>query len=168
MKIAIISDSHDNLANLKKVISFIEKGGVKILIHCGDITTLQTLRKAFLKFKGEVNIVFGNADKAHLDIENLPKKEFKNIKFWGDLGELKIDGKKIAFLHSPKRAYFLAKSQKYDIVFYGHLHKAWIKNVGKTKLVNPGELAGVFFKPTFAIYNTKTDKIELKILGKLK
>jgi predicted phosphodiesterase len=35
-------------------------------------------------------------------------------------------------------------------------------------LVNPGNLAGMFYKATFAIYETKTDKLELKILETLR
>ena len=36
--------------------------------------------------------------------------------------------------------------------------------VGKTKLLNPGTVAGMFQKATFAIYDTKTDKAELILL----
>jgi hypothetical protein len=34
-------------------------------------------------------------------------------------------------------------------------------------MINPGELAGQFYKPTFALYDTETNSIELKILEKL-
>jgi len=166
MKIAIISDSHDNLANLRKAISFIGKEKIKTIIHCGDVTNLDTLKEILSLFEGKIYLALGNAD--NTELRDFSFQKIKNLKIFKDFGELKIDGKKIAFLHSPRKAYFLAKSQKYDIVFYGHLHKVWIKNVGKTKLVNPGELAGMFFKPTFAIYDTKTGKLELKILEKLK
>ena len=166
MKIAIISDTHDNLANLKKAVSFIEKEKIKTIIHCGDVTNLDTLKKIFSLFEGKIYLALGNADNG--DLRNFPFQKIKNLKIFKEFGELKIDKKKIAFCHFPKEAYLLAKNQRYDIVFYGHLHKVWIKNVGKTKLVNPGELAGMFFKPTFTIYDLKTGKLELKILEKLK
>jgi hypothetical protein len=34
-------------------------------------------------------------------------------------------------------------------------------------MVNPGELAGQFYKPTFAVYDTDTSLLELKILEKI-
>ena len=37
MKIAIISDSHDNWPNILTALKFIEKRGIDLIIHCGDI-----------------------------------------------------------------------------------------------------------------------------------
>jgi len=77
------------------------------------------------------------------------------------------DGKKIAFVHYPDKAEELAKTGKYDLIFYGHDHKPWEKLVGQTKMLNPGTLAGMFSKPTFAIYDTATDKAQLILLEKI-
>jgi predicted phosphodiesterase len=35
-------------------------------------------------------------------------------------------------------------------------------------LANPGSLAGIFYKATFAILDTRSKKLELKILEKIK
>lgn len=75
--------------------------------------------------------------------------------------------RKIAFCHFPEIAKELVRRQKYDIVFYGHTHKPWLKKIGKTRLVNPGNIAGMFYKSTFATYDTKTDKLELKIIEQI-
>ena len=167
MKIAIISDTHDNLANLKKAISFIKEEKIEIIIHCGDICAPGTLKEAFKDFPGKAHIVFGNVDGDRFTITKIAFEELPHVKIWGDLGEIEIDDKKIAFCHFPEFAKELASSQKYDLVFYGHTHKPWEEKINKTKLVNPGNLAGLFYKATFAIYDTKTDKLELKILEKL-
>ena len=53
MKIAIISDTHDNLANFKKAISLIKKEKIKILIHCGDIFEPETIKEALKDFPGK-------------------------------------------------------------------------------------------------------------------
>ncbi len=180
MKIAIISDTHDNLANLKKAASWIIKEKIKILIHCGDIFKLETLKEGLKEYRGKIYIIFSKAD---ADFSRIPEDSFKNLpksKIWEELGQIKLDKKKIAFCHFPEIGKDLAKTQKYDLVFYGHTHKPWEekigafdklstnpepgRRVGKTRLVNPGNLAGIFYKPTFAIYDTKTDKLELKIL----
>ena len=50
MKIAIISDTHDNLANLKKAIDWIKKEKIKIVIHCGDIFKPETIKEILKRF----------------------------------------------------------------------------------------------------------------------
>ena len=181
MKIAIISDTHDNLANFKKAISLIKKEKIKILIHCGDIFEPETIKEALKDFSRKAHFVLSDFDEDYF--KNLEKdyfKDFPNLKIWREFGEIEI-GKKtttrpppspssprrgplIAFCHSPKTAFKLAFSQKYDIVFYGHLHKPWEARIKKTKLVNPGNIAGLFFRASFAIYDTESNELELKIL----
>jgi uncharacterized protein len=70
-------------------------------------------------------------------------------------------------VHYPEIAKKLAESGNYDAVFYGHTHRPWEETIGSCRLVNPGELAGQRYKPCFAIYDTETDKLELKILEKM-
>ena len=41
------------------------------------------------------------------------------------------------------------------------------KLIGKTHLLNPGTLAGMFNKATFAVYDTVTDKAKLILLEKI-
>jgi hypothetical protein len=167
MEIAIISDTHDNLATLKKAIDWIKKEKIKTIIHCGDIFKPETIKEGLKGFEGKIHIIFSPADAS---FSKIPKDSFKNIKgarIYSEFGKLKIGGKIIAFTHFPEIARDLTNTQKYDMVFYGHTHKPWEEKLGKTRLVNPGNLAGIFYKPTFAIYDTKTDKLELKILEKL-
>lgn len=161
MKIAIISDTHDNLANLKKAISWIKKERINVLIHCGDIFKPETLEEGLKEYQGKIYIIFSKAD---ADFSKIPENSFKNLpksKAWEELGQIKLGKKKIAFCHFPEIGRDLANSQKYDLVFYGHTHKPWEEKIGKTKLVNPGNIAGLFYRPTFAIYDVKTNKLEL-------
>lgn len=171
MKIAIISDTHDNLANTKKAVAWIKNEKIRIIIHCGDIFKPETIREIQNIFKGKMHIIFSPADASFSDIPGDSFEKFKQVKVWSDFGEIKIDKKKIAFCHFPEIAEDLAKRQEHDFVFYGHTHKPWIRTLrrgsGQVKLVNPGNLAGIFYKATFAVYDSKTDKLELKILEKL-
>lgn len=170
MKIAIISDTHDNLANLEKTISFLNKEKINILLHCGDVTSIETLEKILKIFSGKFYLVMGNGDNYHSLEDNISslQKEYLSILEWEKkIKEVKISHLNIAFTHFPPWAKNLAQSQKYDIVFYGHTHCPNQQKIGKTQLVNPGNLAGLFFKATFAIYDTKINKLELKILEKL-
>jgi putative phosphoesterase len=153
MKIAIVSDTHDNVANFNKAIDFLNKEKIEVMLHCGDICNQQTIDEASEKFKGEIYWVRGNGDH-HLDL--VPEKM-----------EIVLGGKKIAWVHFPEIAKKLAESGNYDAVFYGHTHRPWEETIGKCRLVNPGELAGQRYKPCFALYDTGTNGLELKILETL-
>lgn len=153
MKFAIVSDTHDNLANFQKVINFLHLENITTMLHCGDICTQETIDQAKKSFKGDITFVRGNGD---FDLDQIPEAL-----------EINLDGKKIFFNHYPDIARNQAESKKYDLVFYGHTHKPWEEKIGNCRLINPGEVAGQRYKPTFAIYDTKTDKLELKILEKM-
>ncbi len=171
MRIAIVSDTHNNMANFKKAIDWIKKdpplgeaGKISMILHCGDISSQETIAEAKKYFSasadssgetkgGTIHFVKGNAD---FELDDIPEKM-----------ELEVGNKKIAFCHFPNEAKKMAQSGKYDIVFYGHTHRPWDEKVGKTHMINPGELAGQFYKPTFAVYDTETEELELKILEKL-
>lgn len=171
MKIAIVSDTHNNWATFKKAIDWIKKENIQLILHCGDTSGQEIIDEAKKYFDGEIKFVKGNGD-FKLD---LPDKV-----------ELELDGNpstgsgrvKIVFCHFPDMAKKLAQSGNYDVVFYGHTHRAWDEKVlvspkpngeggGNCHMINPGELAGQFYKSTFAVYDTATGKLELKILEKL-
>ncbi len=164
MKIAIISDTHDNLANIKKAFKVINEEGIETVLHCGDVATYETLKEISNIFQGKVCIALGNMDQ---DYKLKPGIFFKKIEVVENYGEIEAGGKKIVFSHFPETAKELAKSSNYDIVFYGHTHKPWKEKVGATLLVNPGNLAGILYKATFAVYDTETNRLELKILAQL-
>ena len=162
MKIAILSDTHNNWNNFKKAIDWIMKEEIQLILHCGDICNREIMDEAQKYFEGpssakasegrRIKFVKGNGD-FNLD---LPDKM-----------ELEFNGKKIAFTHFPDIAKKMSQSRMYDLVFYGHTHRPWDEKIGETHMINPGELAGHFYKPSFAIYDTVTDKLELKILEQL-
>jgi len=166
MKIAIVSDSHDNLPNIEKFLEYVNANNVEMIIHCGDLAAPVVIKKELgPKFKGQIHFINGNVADRELNEEFA--KEFAHVTFHQDLGELEIDGQKIAFVHFPWLADELAEKGKYDLIFYGHDHKPWEKTIGKTRLLNPGTLAGMFNKATFAIYDTKTNQAKLILLETL-
>src|SRR3989344_1096831 len=161
MKIAIVSDTHDNMANFNKVITWLNSENIEVMVHCGDICNQDTISEGVKNFNGHIHFVRGNGD---YDLHEGPEKM-----------EMELDGRKIFFNHYPEISKEAAESGKFDLAFYGHTHKPWEEVIGSPstssgrvcRLVNPGELAGSRFKPCFAVYDTETDKLELKILEKL-
>jgi putative phosphoesterase len=160
MKIAIISDSHDNLENLKKFFDFAKKEKIEILIHCGDVCNGETLKEIEKNFE-QIYLCLGNAD-----IKESLLEEAKKTKIFEKEGKIEIDGLKIGFCHM-----FNLKEknlESFDFYFFGHSHWPFLKKEGDCYLANPGNLAGLFYKATFAILDTKTRKLKLKILEKIK
>lgn len=166
MKFAIVSDTHDNLKNFGKAIDFCNKKKIGLILHCGDICSRETISEAAKKFNGEIKFVRGNAD---YNLDELREKM-----------EIQLGNKRIFFNHYPDIARKAAKSGDHDFVFYGHTHAPKLEKIpaciafseadagrGKCLLANPGELAGQINKPSFAVCDTETGKLELKILEKL-
>ncbi len=164
MNIAVISDSHDNIPNIKKALNYLAREKVGALIHCGDVSTPATARYLAEHFSEPIYLSFGNTDCDQTAMSNLAQEKCNNLIISSEAGSVRIGGREIAFVHYPISAKDIASAGKHEIVFYGHSHKPWEETVGKTRLVNPGNLANLFYKPSFAMYNTKSGALSLILL----
>lgn len=160
MKIAVLSDIHDNFQNLTKALQIIKQEKCETIIFCGDYCSPSAFKK--LAESGiKLFAIFGNVDGAKYEImkaimENNYKIEQKN-----DLLEIELDDKKIAVCHKPEFAEGLAATGKYDVVFYGHTHMSEQKKIDKTLLANPGEIHGGLGKCSFGVYDTTLNKFKI-------
>jgi len=168
MKILVVSDSHNNLPNFKKAVGWAMEKGLEALIHCGDVCSTDTWGKALKDFPGKCFLSLGNGDKGHGWEKRIAEDALPQEKVFLGTGNCWLGRKKIAFCHFPREARELAESGKYNIVFYGHTHRPWTKGIGQCELVNPGNLSGIIYKPTFAVYDTNTNALSLEILEKIK
>lgn len=160
MKIAVLSDIHDNIWGLEKVLKRVRKEKCEVIIFCGDYCSPSTF-KMLAEFGLPLSAVFGNVDGAHYEIMRAIQENKYQVKQEKDFLKVECDGRKIALCHKPEFAEGLASSGKYDVVFYGHTHEVRQKKVGKTLLANPGEVHGSFGKCTFGIYDTITGKFKI-------
>jgi len=159
-KIAVISDIHNNEVNLKKVLDFCAQEKIETIICCGDLASQETLYFVTKNFSGTFYYAFGNMDDDYLrEFEHV--KKYENVQMFPKFGETEIAGRRIAFVHYPNIAKKLAESERYDFVFYGHTHKPWEEMIGKCKMLNPGNVAGEIYPPTFAVWETDDDKFRL-------
>jgi putative phosphoesterase len=168
MKIAIISDVHDNIPNLKKVLDYCRTNKIEKIICLGDLASIETLEYLNDNFEVGSYFTFGNMDDDYLKDYHFKDNKFRKTKIFKKEGEAEIDNKKIAFVHFPRIAKGLCKTGKYSIVFYGHTHKPWEETINNCKMLNPGTVAGQFYPATFAIWNTESDKFELVRIDQLK
>lgn len=160
MKIAIISDIHDNLENLRIFLAWAGKEEVNRLACLGDVTNSETLKALAEGFAGGIFLVRGNQE--IYNEEEL--KKYDNIIDGGYSSVFTADGASFGICHEPFRAENILEKEKPEIIFYGHTHKPWIEEKGGVKLANPGTLGGVFFRATFAVWDTESGKLELEML----
>ncbi len=161
MLIAIFSDLHDNLNNLKLFQKKIKELNIKTLIFVGDLTNNNTLETLANDPKNTIYLVSGNADL--YDTELL--KKYSHLKHLGESDIITIDNLKIGLSHFPKIAKELIQRNNYklDFIFYGHTHKPNLEKINDCYLVNPGNLNDTI-SPTYATLNTKNKYIQLKNL----
>ena len=169
MHLAIISDTHGNLAAFKKFAGWAKQNQIAAIIHCGDFGFADFAKDmAELLPNASFRIVAGNADTDPEKLENMiADGQLPNVIFYGQTGQIEFDGKKIALTHKPDDARQLALTGQFDLVFFGHTHKPSEEKINNCRLINPGNLAGDIFRSTFAVYDTATDRLELKITASL-
>ncbi len=59
MRIAIISDTHDHIVNLRAAVKYCNAFSVSMIIHCGDLISPFMLDE-LARFSGAVHLIYGN------------------------------------------------------------------------------------------------------------
>ncbi len=172
MRLAILSDIHDHVWNLKRALEWINNNEIEAMVLCGDLCSpfiLGMIQQAFAK---PVHLVFGNNDGDPFRITRVAGPQ---VVIHGELAELTFDpqkgelrtgwaaeGIRIAVNHFNDIAAGLAASNRYDVVIYGHDHRHRVayydrttgkylntSNTHTTLVINPGTLMG--FNPLPAV-----------------
>lgn len=176
MKIAVISDIHDNVWKLEAALTKIRELKLEALICCGDLCSPFIVGLMKNSFPGPIHTVFGNND---ADLYRITQQAVTDkVMFYGELAELvvqndslvpsnkadpAIPGKRIAVNHFNYLARPMAASGKYDTVFYGHNHRHRHERFGQIDVINPGAIMGYnplakagekYIASTFLIYDT--------------
>ena len=158
MKVGIMSDSHDNMVKIKEVVDIFNKEKIDLLLHAGDFVspfTARELRNIQCPFFG----VFGNNDGDRLFL----LQQFQEIgPIYPEPYKAEIDGKKIIMFHKDDIITDLARSNQYDLIIYGHTHRAGYYQNGKTTVINPGECGGwLTGKSTVAIFDLANLSVQI-------
>ncbi|MDY6903623.1 MAG: YfcE family phosphodiesterase [Thermodesulfobacteriota bacterium] len=164
MRIAVMSDSHDNIPNMRKAVAEIRKRDCEMIIHCGDFVApfmLTELEQAEIPVHG----VFGNNDGDQYLLTRNALTLHKHITLHGTVGQIDAEGCTIAFMHDGVIAEDLAVAGRFEIVCYGHYHAFTQKKVSDTLLLNPGELLGKDDDAGFCVVDTRTREVERVIVA---
>lgn len=164
MRIAILSDTHDHIPNLRAAVTYCNAYGVQMMIHCGDLISPFMLIE-LAAFAGAVHLIYGNnVGDQHLISQTCGTK-YANITHHGVLGAVEAGGVKFAFQHYPQLARGIALQGSFDVVCCGHTHRHHVETIGESLLINPGDLHGGKGQPGFVIYETATKNIERVDIG---
>lgn len=159
MKIAIMSDSHDNWDNLKKAIVLAHEHGCEALLFAGDLIAPPGI--AVLEaFHGPVKLVWGNNEGEKVGIHALCAKS-KNVELCGDVFEGEVGGAKVFMNHYPRIAELAAQVGEFDLCIHGHTHQYRLEQVGQCWLLNPGEVQGyITGQASFVVWDTEKKRGE--------
>ncbi len=152
MRIAVISDSHDNIAGLEAALAAIRTARADVLLHCGDLCAPFMVDKMAAGFGGPIHIVFGNND-GDGRLLQVKASAHAHVTLHGIYYEDNLDGCPVAMIHYPEPARPIARSGLYRLVCYGHDHIKYADLVGDAWLVNPGELLGMRGPATWGLYD---------------
>jgi putative phosphoesterase len=161
MKIGLMADSHENMPMIARAVALFDREGTELVLHAGDIISPITA-KEFVKLQMHMIAVFGNNDgeKLYLREKFAPFAEIHERAWEGEAG-----GRRILMIHAPDTLAALEASDAYDVIVYGHTHKAVVRKGKKTLVVNPGECCGwITGRSTVAILDTETMEAEIRDL----
>lgn len=171
MKVAVISDSHDNREKYRLAALHARDNGAKAILHCGDVVAPSTLKEA--RETGlPVHAIHGNNTGDLVMMQHVASKPENNIHYYGQDASINLDGIRMFLVHYPHYARAMAATGDYDIVCYGHDHhynEERIPNMkgGTTLLLNPGSVAGLDGPASFIMLNLDDQTTEKVLLDEI-
>ena len=143
MIIGVVSDTHNNLKNVEKIIEIFNHKRVELVIHTGDITQAKTL-KLFNSLKCPLIGVWGNNDRSEVGLKEVCCD--LGFSFQEPPMLRKIRDKNIAIFHEPDPINSFIKSNEntIDMIIHGHTHRYRNETIDGIAFFNPGESAGIF------------------------
>ena len=162
MRVAIISDIHDNAHNLVQALELIEKSDVEKIVFLGDFVGA-AIANLLVSSTIPVYAIWGNNDGDKALITKFSLGKDSNLEIGFDIFDsIEIGDRRVFLSHYPMIAKSMAKSGDFDAVFYGHNHLKNKEMVGDCLLLNPGEIGA--YKTggaTFAIYDSDNNDAEI-------
>lgn len=173
MKICIVSDSHDRSAPLVAAIMEAQASGAQVVIHCGDLIGVNTLR-ASLELGIPIHAVHGNNIGDVAALYRMMEKTGGLFTYHGQEAMLELGGRRIFVTHMPHHGQAFACTGDYELVCHGHSHTAHVGKQADVKggqcwLVNPGSVAGidapgVDVVPTWILGDLERMNFEIRVL----
>ena len=139
MRIGVVSDTHDNLPNVRRIVEIFRASGVERVVHTGDITRADTL-DLFASLAIPLHGVYGNNDVDRAGLDAAARRHGFRLAE----APLRLDwaGREIVVVHDPRD--FDSRDGRFGrVAFHGHTHRPSIERGDGGLVFNPGECAGM-------------------------
>lgn len=133
MKVLVISDTHGNIENAKRVLNQVIPADVETVLHCGDYMSDARLLEKFYPqvaiygVYGNCDVGFGGAYSEVVTLEGVSIYMSHGHRYgvkWGEYDEVAID----AIAHEA------------TVAICGHSHQAYLEKKQGVLIMNPGSL----------------------------
>ena len=138
MRIGVVSDTHNNLANVRRIVELFNAVKVDRVIHTGDITQAKTL-DLFAHLEAPLFGVFGNNDVEREALDAAVARH--RFTFMEPPFRLEWHERQIVVVHDP-RDLDRALAADHHVALHGHTHHHRLERSDARLIFNPGECAG--------------------------
>jgi len=139
MRIGVVSDTHDHLANVARIVELLNAAGVERVVHTGDITQPRTL-ELLARLDAPLCGVFGNNDRGERD-GLVAASARLGIRRCDPPLEVVWAERRVVVVHDPRELEQLDGAPA--VALHGHTHRRRLERAAGGALVfNPGECAG--------------------------
>jgi hypothetical protein len=138
VRIGVVSDTHNHLRNVRRIVELFNAAAVDRVVHTGDITHAGTL-EVFAGLPVPLVAVFGNNDLERNAL--LATASRFAIQLADPPLSLAWGGRRLLVMHDP---HFLREDllEAHDVVLHGHTHRPVHEQRNGSLVFNPGECAG--------------------------
>ncbi len=137
MRVGVISDTHNHLPNVARIVELLNAARIDAVVHTGDITRAATL-EALSRIRAPLVAVLGNNDERDGLCEVAPHLGARVAE--GPL-ELAWAGRRIVVVHDPRDLDW-ARRPEHELALHGHDHRYRLERSDGCTIFNPGESAG--------------------------
>jgi putative phosphoesterase len=137
VRVGVVSDTHDNLRNVARIVELLNEARVERVVHTGDVSQPKTL-DALAALEAPLFGVWGNNDKEREALERACARH--GFDFTESGRELVWARRRILVVHDPREIDL--HLDEHHLVLHGHDHLHRVERVGGSLVVNPGECAG--------------------------
>jgi len=138
MKIGVVSDTHNNLRNVERIVELFNDSGVERVIHTGDITQAKTL-DVFAHLRAPMWGVYGNNDQEREALSRAVARH--GFTFQDPPFELRWHARHILVVHDPLEFDGVLQAG-HELALHGHTHLHRYERREGRVFFNPGECAG--------------------------
>jgi putative phosphoesterase len=162
VKIGIVSDSHDHVNQLTRVMDVFRSARVDAIVHAGDFVA-PFCCKILVKQGVPVYGVLGNNDGEVRGLQALLGNDVKK-----GARRIQLAGKKITIIHDIAKLALPQERAEHqtDIIIYGHTHVVDLSTKSDMRMVNPGECCGLLSgRATCAVMNVVTADVTIHTIA---